>query len=330
MKTSWTAAFATAFMLALGLAAAPADAQSVQTIRVGWTIPAEEAKWLIMKRPELFPNYGKTYKIEWFQFQGTPPMSQALMANAVDCATQAPISFGQALSEGDLQGYILGSLAQERADYFSVFWAVKKGSPITSAEQLKGKTVASTVFGGGIYYFMLEWMKRHGLDPQKDVRLTELGFPLVEEAIKTGRVDAGPFAPPFSARAAEHDSVQKLFTISEIQSPLTDTFEACRKDFVDGHLEAVKAYMDDFKAATRYALAHTDVAKQVTAEVTKIDVAILDKYLMSHEDFYRDPNGTPDFAAIQKTWDLFAANGYLKKKLDVNNYKRLDVTPNAD
>src|SRR5271155_2737463 len=102
----------------------PAAAQSVPTIRVGWTVPAEEAKWLIMKRPELFPNYGKKYKIEWFQFQGTPPMSQALLAKAVECATQAPISFGKAVGEGELQGYILGSLAQEKKGFFAVLWAV--------------------------------------------------------------------------------------------------------------------------------------------------------------------------------------------------------------
>src|ERR1700722_9831344 len=123
---------------------APAAAQSVPTIRVGWTVPAEEAKWLIMKRPELFPHYGKQYKIEWFQFQGTPPMSQALLAKAVECATQAPISFAKAVGEGALQGYILGSLAQEKKGSFAVLWAVKAESPIKTIADLKGKTVATT------------------------------------------------------------------------------------------------------------------------------------------------------------------------------------------
>jgi hypothetical protein len=49
-------------------------AQAQDTIRVGWTIPAEEAKYWIMRRPEQFPNLGKTYRIEFTQFQGTAPM----------------------------------------------------------------------------------------------------------------------------------------------------------------------------------------------------------------------------------------------------------------
>jgi len=40
-----------------------------QTIRVGWTIPAEESKYWMMRRPAEFPNLGKTYNVEWTQFQ---------------------------------------------------------------------------------------------------------------------------------------------------------------------------------------------------------------------------------------------------------------------
>ena len=40
-----------------------------QTIRVGWTIPAEESKYWMMRRPAEFPDLGKTYNIEWTQFR---------------------------------------------------------------------------------------------------------------------------------------------------------------------------------------------------------------------------------------------------------------------
>ena len=36
-----------------------------QTIRVGWTIPAEESKYWMMRRPAEFPDLGKTYNVEW-------------------------------------------------------------------------------------------------------------------------------------------------------------------------------------------------------------------------------------------------------------------------
>ena len=81
------------------MGATPATAQ--QTIRVGWTIPAEESKYWMMKRPAEFPELGKTYNIEWVQFQGTAPMTQALAAGALDCATQSPLALAQGAVNGN-------------------------------------------------------------------------------------------------------------------------------------------------------------------------------------------------------------------------------------
>ena len=50
-----------AAVLAAGACVSAAKAQD--TIRVGWTIPAEESKYWMMRRPEKFPNLGKGYKI---------------------------------------------------------------------------------------------------------------------------------------------------------------------------------------------------------------------------------------------------------------------------
>ena len=85
------------WIMAAGIAASAlvgvtqVQAQDTKTIRVGWTIPAEESKYWMIRRPAEFPNLGKTYNVEWTQFQGTSPMTQALAAGALDCATQAPL-----------------------------------------------------------------------------------------------------------------------------------------------------------------------------------------------------------------------------------------------
>src|SRR4249919_1634380 len=82
----------------------PSRAQ--QTIRVGWTIPAEESKYWMMRRPAEFPDLGKGYKIEWVQFQGTAPMVQAMAAGALDCSTQGVLSMAQGAIQANLETYI--------------------------------------------------------------------------------------------------------------------------------------------------------------------------------------------------------------------------------
>ena len=76
MVSKWMFAVGTAVSLFGSIGVSHAQ----QTIRVGWTIPAEESKYWMMRRPQEFPDIGKTYNIEWTQFQGTAPMTQALAA----------------------------------------------------------------------------------------------------------------------------------------------------------------------------------------------------------------------------------------------------------
>src|SRR5262249_14928335 len=74
-------------VLAVMVSASFSAAAQEPTIRVGWTIPAEESKYWLMRRPEQFPNLGKSYKIEFTQFQGTAPMVQAMVAGALECSS---------------------------------------------------------------------------------------------------------------------------------------------------------------------------------------------------------------------------------------------------
>jgi ABC-type nitrate/sulfonate/bicarbonate transport system substrate-binding protein len=172
ISSTWT--------LALGALAAvltsltPLKAQ--QTIRVGWTIPAEESKYWMMRRPAEFPNLGKTYKVEWTQFQGTAPMTQALAAGALDCATQAPLSLANGVVGGNLKAYIVAQHVYEKPGGFSVYWAVKDDSPIKKIADLKGKTVGISVIGGGTYGPFAMLLKKNGVDPAKDIKLVEVGF----------------------------------------------------------------------------------------------------------------------------------------------------------
>jgi ABC-type nitrate/sulfonate/bicarbonate transport system substrate-binding protein len=163
----------------------PSMAWAQQTIRVGWTIPAEEAKYWMMRRPDQFPDLGKGYKIEWVQFQGTAPMVQAMAAGALDCSTQGVLSMAQGAIQANLETYIVAQHVGEKPGSFSVYWAVKDDSPIKTIADMKGKSVGINVFGSGIYGPMALLLKRNGVDAEKDIKLVETGFPASEDATRT-------------------------------------------------------------------------------------------------------------------------------------------------
>src|SRR3982751_4907401 len=183
MVSKWILAAAAAMPILAGTGAS----QAQQTIRVGWTIPAEESKYWMMKRPQEFPDLGKAYRIEWTQFQGTSPMTQALAAGALDCATQAPLWLANGVVGGNLKAYIVAQHVFEKPGGFSVYWAVLEDSPIKKISDLKGKTVGISVLGGGTQGPFDMLLKKNGVDPKTDIKLVETGFSISEDALGQGR-----------------------------------------------------------------------------------------------------------------------------------------------
>jgi ABC-type nitrate/sulfonate/bicarbonate transport system substrate-binding protein len=310
-----------ATLLAASAFASAAKAQDVPTIRVGWTIPAEESKYWMMRRPEKFPNIGKGYKIEWSQFQGTSPMSQALSAGALDCATQGVLPIAQGMTSGAFSVYIVAQHVGEKPGSFSVYWAVKDDSPIKTVADLKGKTVGISIIGGGTQGPFNLMLKRAGVDPDKDIKLVEVSFSLSEDALRQGRVDSVNMNQPFAARAEAKGGVRKLFALSEAVPNIVHIVEACRKDFVDKNPELVKQYVKDITAGLKMALANREETMKVVSEITKAPVAVLDTYLLKENDFAREPGAAPNFAAIQAMFDVYAAEKMIDKKLDAGTLK---------
>jgi ABC-type nitrate/sulfonate/bicarbonate transport system substrate-binding protein len=309
-----------AALVAAGALAGASAACAQQTIRVGWTIPAEESKYWMMKRPQEFPDLGKTYKIEWTQFQGTSPMTQALAAGALDCATQAPLSLANGVVGGNLKAYIVAQHVFEKPGGFSVYWAVLEDSPIRKISDLKGKTVGISVLGGGTQGPFDMLLKKNGVDPKADIKLVETSFSISEDALRQGRVDAVNMNQPFAARAEAKGGTRKLFSLSEAMPNIVHILEACRADFVDKNPEAVKAYVRDITSGMKKALANRGETLKVVSEVLKAPIPVLDSYLLKDNDFGRDPGAAPNFPAIQKMLDIYAETGMLPK-LDVAQFR---------
>jgi ABC-type nitrate/sulfonate/bicarbonate transport system substrate-binding protein len=301
-----------------------ASAYAQQTIRVGWTIPAEESKYWMMRRPGQFPDLGKTYNIEWTQFQGTSPMTQALAAGALDCATQGVLSLANGVANGGLKAYIVAQHVYEAPGGFSVYWAVKDDSSVKTIADLKGKTVGISVLGGGTYGPFALLLQKNGVDPEKDIKLVEVGFAVSEEALRGGRVDAVNMNQPFAARAEAKGGLHKLFSLSEAMPNIVHIFEACRVDFVDKNPDLVRVYVKDITLGMKKALANRDETLKVVSEVLKAPIPVLDTYLLKNNDFGRDPGAAPNFDAIQKMLDIYAQTKMLPK-MDVGQFKHPSI-----
>jgi hypothetical protein len=264
-------------------------------------------------RPAEFPNLGKTYNIEWTQFQGTAPMTQALAAGALDCATQAPLSLRNGVVGGNLKAYIVAQHVFEKPGGFSVYWAVKDDSPIKTIADLKGKTVGISVIGGGTqgpFNDAAEEERRRSREGHQAGRGRFRRF--------RGRAASGPrrcrqHEPAVrGARRGQGRHAQAVFALEEMPN-IVHILEACRADFVDKNPDLVKAYVRDITSGMKKALANREETLKVVSEQLKAPIPVLETYLLKDNDFGRDPGAAPNFEAIQKMLDIYAATGMLPK-----------------
>ena len=288
------------------------------TIRVGWTIPAEEAKYWMMRRPEKFPNLGKGYKIEWSQFQGTSPMTQALIAGALDCATQGVLPIAQGMEKDTLVDSTSSrsTSARSRAASRST-GRVKDDSPIKKVEDLKGKTVGISIIGGGTHGpFNLMLQARTASIPTRTSSWSRCRSRSPRTRCGRAASTSTNMNQPFAARAEAKGGIRKLFALAEAVPNIVHIVEACRKDFVDKNPELVKQYVKDITAGLKMALANRDETMKVVSEITKAPVPVLDTYLLKANDFAREPGAAPNFAAIQAMFDVYTDEKMIGKKLD--------------
>lgn len=305
----------------------PAIAADVPTIRVGWTMPGEDSKYWLMKRPDRFEALGKEYRIEWVQFQGTAPMVQAMIAGALDCSTQGVLSLANGYLQGGLRSYAVALHLGTTPDSFSPYWAVTENSDVKTGADLKGKTVGINVLGSGLYAQLFQFLKQSGLDPRKDIKLVETGFPGSEDALRSGRVTAAVLNQPFAARAEAKGGLRRLFSISDITPTSIQIFEVCSQSFVNAKPELAALYVRDLTAAADLALANRDETIKVASEVTKAPVEVLETfYLKDGLDFQRAPGAALDFTVLQDMLDVYHETGMISEAVDAQAFRHPTVS----
>jgi len=299
-------------------------------IRMGWGIPAEEVKYVMMKRPQVLKNYGKTYTLEWFQFAGTAPQATALAAGGLDAATLASLSLAESIDKIGLDVKVTGGIIMEVSPNFTSTWLVLENSGINAVKDLKGKTVGVNVYGASLDHIQRAILRKAGLDPEKDVKILEISFGLMEATLRKGDIQCGAFPQPFLFRAMDKGGVRPLFRLGDIQPKFVQLINVFQTKFIEKNPEVVRAFLEDWKMASQYIQKNPAEVRQVTSEVTKLPVDLLNKFLLTKDDFYRDPIGEPDFETMQKNFDFFYESAKaISKKLDVKNYYVPKLLPSA-
>jgi ABC-type nitrate/sulfonate/bicarbonate transport system substrate-binding protein len=290
--------FFVAFLsLALSAAAVAADPQ---LIRFGHGFAAEEQLWLMGARPDLAPHQNKTYKLQFVKFQGNPERFQAYLAGELDGGTAPGLSVIFADAQGvDLKVVANVCLEAEGKQWFSTTYMVKDDGPVKSIKDLKGGTMGVVGIKTATDLWARAGLLNAGLAPDKDTKIVPLGFPVMGDAVRTGKVGAGTFVEPFYSAEIAKGGLRKLFTAREAVGYDHELLDLWFGDkFLKAHPDTVRDFLADYVAVTKYYLANTAKAKADLHKAGFVRTPL--EIYLKNADWKRDPNARVDVGSLDK------------------------------
>jgi ABC-type nitrate/sulfonate/bicarbonate transport system substrate-binding protein len=274
--------------------------QDAPLIRFGRGFAAEEQVWLMSVRKDLTPNQDKKYQLKQILFQANPERFQAYLAGELDAGTAPGLAVITAREKGaDMT--IVASICLEAhgANTFTTTYMVKADGPIKSVKDLKGGTIAVVGINTATDLWARAGLINAGLVPDRDTKVVPMGFPVIGDAVRTGKVSAGTFVEPFYSAEMAKGGLRKLFTAVDAvgyEHELLDIFFS--EKFLKAHPEAVRAFLADYVAVTKYYLANTAQAKADLHKAGYVRTPL--EIYLKNSDWKRTPDGRVNVESLKK------------------------------
>ncbi|MEU1474496.1 ABC transporter substrate-binding protein [Streptomyces sp. NPDC005760] len=156
---------------------------------------------------------------------------------------------------------------------------VKKGSPVKSAKDLAGRTVAVNTLQNIGDTTVRESVREDGGDPAK-VKFVEIPFDQMPAALDGGRVDAAWMGEPAQTVAKAQGARVIASPFAETDPKLTVATWFTSTKIAQQNPALVKNFTEAMTESLRYATGHPDEARQILTAYTKISGDVLSQLIL--------------------------------------------------
>lgn len=314
--SSMARSFAVAAVLALALilngCGSSSQGQSedgTTTLSVG-TIPIDaEAQVFYAKERGFFEDEGLEVEIQ--TISNGSAIASAVQSGDLDIGNSNIVSIATAVEQG-LPFELVAPGAAYSSDAPSTVMMVAGDSPIQSAKDLNGKTVAVNGLDNITQVGAETWIEENGGDPSS-VEFSELPFPQMGAALDEGRVDAAVVAEP-ALTQAESGGARVL---GDVYSAIADDFLItsyfAQGNWVEQNPEAAEKFSRAIQKASQWANEHPEESAQILEQYTEISTE-------TANNMTRATNGEEfDPSLVQPPIDSARQVGVLQEPLDAES-----------
>ncbi|MFF7446485.1 MULTISPECIES: ABC transporter substrate-binding protein [unclassified Streptomyces] len=156
---------------------------------------------------------------------------------------------------------------------------VRKDSPVKTAKDLAGRTVAVNTLQNIGSTTVRESVRKVGGDPSK-LKFVEIPFDQMPAAVDDGRVDAAWMGEPAQTVAKAQGARVVASPFAETDPRLTVATYFTSTQLAQRDPDLVKRFAEAMAESLRYASAHPDEARQTLTTYTKISGDVLKKLIL--------------------------------------------------
>jgi NitT/TauT family transport system substrate-binding protein len=256
-------------LIAAGLGAtmpAAVRAEDAAPVRIGFVLGDTYSQAIYGQAAGLFAKAGIDAQLTVLANAGA--VAAAVAGGSLDVATGDIVSLSNAINHGVAITLIAGG-ALYSSNAPTTLLCVDGGSPIRTAKELEGKSIAVITLVGLGTASTKAWLAQNGADPAK-VSFLELPTSSMQPALERGQVAAAVIGEPglTSIRDKVHiigkqyDAIAKSFLISEwFTTP----------DWLAHNPAVAKRVVSAIYATARWANAHQDLTLPMLASYLKLD-----------------------------------------------------------
>jgi len=205
-------------------------------------------------------------------------MVAGILGGSLDVGGGNPLPLAQARERGLAFVYIAPGYLYDAADPPGSMLVVPAGSPLHSAKDLDGKTIALTSLASIDRIAAAMWLDRHGGDTGS-MKFVEIPPSAMSEAVASGRVDAAMIGQPALGAALDAGRVRGFARAYDaIGKHVMVTGWFTTAEWAAKHADEARRFQRAINAAAAWAVQHPEAAAQVLEKELNISVARAHEY----------------------------------------------------
>lgn len=245
----------------------------------------------------LFKKHGLNARLQLVNPQVS---AQAVISGEADFYTE-----GSDLINARLQGGPVKYFGATLQQFVFQMWAAKE---INGIQQLRGKTYAATTPRAALDIATRESLKKHGLIPDKDVKIMYVqSIPAVLSSITSGKTSGGTLSAPNNLKARDA-GMNMVADIGKLNIPGLQMAYGATESYIKNNPNTIYAFLKAIAEAIVISRKDSVLTKKAIAKYTKTDDAQLIDETYNQYASYWTMNLAVQREAIQ------AGLGYLDEK----------------